>query len=145
MGALVVAFDIVFAEPDRMSPNIAADAFRDLDEVTREKLRALPSNDTVLADALRQSRVVAWKSQAFLSRRRNPRECSRRSDSQPWAVTRGHIFEFPGIAAERTHSRRRSQRGAALFTHPRRTRRYRPACSHCDGRLRRSGRTVSDP
>ncbi|MFZ1068900.1 MAG: CHASE2 domain-containing protein, partial [Pseudolabrys sp.] len=62
MGALVVAFDIVCAEPDRMSPSIAADAFRDLDEVTREKLRALPSNDTVLADALRQSRVVLGES-----------------------------------------------------------------------------------
>src|SRR6476660_10266853 len=62
MGALVVAFDIVFAEPDRMSPNIAADVFRDLDEATREKLRALPSNDTVLADALRQSRVVLGES-----------------------------------------------------------------------------------
>jgi adenylate cyclase len=62
MGALVIAFDIVFAEPDRMSPNIAADAFRDLDEATREKLRALPSNDTVLADALRRSHVVLGES-----------------------------------------------------------------------------------
>jgi adenylate cyclase len=62
MGALVIAFDIVFAEPDRMSPNIAADAFRDLDEATREKLRVLPSNDTVLADALRHSRVVLGES-----------------------------------------------------------------------------------
>jgi adenylate cyclase len=62
MGALVVGFDIVFAEPDRMSPNVAADAFRDLDEATRAKLRALPSNDTVLADALRQSRVVLGES-----------------------------------------------------------------------------------
>ena len=62
MGALVTAFDIVFAEPDRMSPNIAADAFRDLDEATRVKLRALPSNDTVLADAMRQSRVVLGES-----------------------------------------------------------------------------------
>src|SRR5262249_27885171 len=62
MGALVVAFDIVFAEPDRMSPNIAAEEFRDLDETTRTKLRALTSNDTVLADALRQSRVVLGES-----------------------------------------------------------------------------------
>jgi adenylate cyclase len=62
MGALVVAFDIVFAEPDRMSPNIAAEAFRDLDEATRAKLRALPSNDTVLADALRQFHVVLGES-----------------------------------------------------------------------------------
>ena len=62
MGALVIAFDIVFAEPDRMSPSVAAEAFRDLDEATRTKLRALPSNDSVLADALRQSHVVLGKS-----------------------------------------------------------------------------------
>src|SRR6187401_742655 len=62
MGALVVAFDVVFAEPDRMSPGIAADTFRDLDEATRTKLRTLPSNDAVLADAFRKSRVVLGES-----------------------------------------------------------------------------------
>ena len=58
MGALVVAFDVVFPEPDRMSPGIAADTFRDLDDATRAKLRTLPSNDAILADAFRKSRVV---------------------------------------------------------------------------------------
>ena len=58
MGALVIAFDVVFAEPDRMSPSVAANEFRDLDDATRAKLRALPSNDAVLADALKNSRVV---------------------------------------------------------------------------------------
>ena len=62
MGALVVAFDVVFAEPDRMSPSIAADTFRDLDEATRTKLRSLPSNDAMLADAFRKSRVVVGES-----------------------------------------------------------------------------------
>jgi adenylate cyclase len=62
MGALVVAFDVVFAEPDRMSPGIAADTFRDLDETTRTKLRSLPSNDAVLAEAFRKSRVVVGES-----------------------------------------------------------------------------------
>jgi adenylate cyclase len=62
MGALVVAFDVVFAEPDRMSPGIAADTFRDLDEATRTKLRTLPSNDAILADAFRKSRVVLGES-----------------------------------------------------------------------------------
>ena len=62
MGALVIAFDIVFAEPDRMSPGVAADAFRDLDEATRAKLRELPSNDAVFADALRKSPVVLGES-----------------------------------------------------------------------------------
>ncbi|HEY7230200.1 MAG TPA: adenylate/guanylate cyclase domain-containing protein [Pseudolabrys sp.] len=62
MGALVIAFDVVFAEPDRMSPSIAADTFRELDEATRTKLRSLPSNDAVFADALRHSRVVLGQS-----------------------------------------------------------------------------------
>src|SRR5207302_9885418 len=44
------------------NPDIAADTFRNLDEATREKLRALPSNDQVLADALRRSRVVLGES-----------------------------------------------------------------------------------
>jgi len=62
MGALVIAFDVVFAEPDRMSPSVAANEFRDLDDATRTKLRALPSNDAVLADALKNSRVVLGES-----------------------------------------------------------------------------------
>lgn len=58
LSAAVIAFDIVFSEPDRLTPSIAADTFQGLDEATREKLRALPSNDKVFADAMRRSRVV---------------------------------------------------------------------------------------
>lgn len=58
LGALVIAFDVVFAEPDRLNPGIAAETFPNLDEATREKLKALPSNDQVFADALRRSRIV---------------------------------------------------------------------------------------
>src|ERR1700675_3817645 len=62
LGAVVIAFDIVFSEPDRLNPDVAADTFRDLDEATREKLRALPSNDQVFADTMRRSRVVLGES-----------------------------------------------------------------------------------
>jgi adenylate cyclase len=62
LGAVVIAFDIVFSEPDRLNPDVAADTFRDLDEATREKLRALPSNDQIFADAIRRSRVVLGES-----------------------------------------------------------------------------------
>jgi adenylate cyclase len=58
LGAVAIAFDIMFAEPDRLNPGVAADTLRNLDEETRTKLRAMPSNDDVLADAMRQSRVV---------------------------------------------------------------------------------------
>jgi adenylate cyclase len=58
LGAVAIAFDIMFAEPDRLNPAVAADTLRNLDEETRTKLRALPSNDDILADAMRHSRVV---------------------------------------------------------------------------------------
>jgi adenylate cyclase len=58
LGAAAIAFDIMFAEPDRLNPAAAAETLRDLDEATRTKLRALPSNDDILAHALRQSPVV---------------------------------------------------------------------------------------
>ncbi len=58
LGAVAIGFDIMFAEPDRLNPAAAADTLRNLDEETRSKLRALPSNDEILADAMRQSRVV---------------------------------------------------------------------------------------
>ena len=57
-GALVIAFDVVFPEPDRLSPDVVAEVFRDLDEETRTKIRSSASTDSVFADALRQSRVV---------------------------------------------------------------------------------------
>lgn len=62
LGAVVIAFDVVFAEPDRLNPDAVADTLRNLDEATRERLRALPSNDQVLADAIRASRVVLGES-----------------------------------------------------------------------------------
>ncbi len=62
LGAVVIAFDAVFSEPDRLNPNVAADTFPNLDEETRAKLRALPSNDQVFADAIRASRVVLGES-----------------------------------------------------------------------------------
>ena len=57
-GALVIAFDVIFPEPDRLSPDVVAEIFRDLDEETRQKIRASSSTDTAFAQAIRQSRVV---------------------------------------------------------------------------------------
>jgi adenylate cyclase len=58
LGAAVIAFDVIFPEPDRMSPGLVADSFGNLDEETRQKLRALASNDQLFADAIHRSRVV---------------------------------------------------------------------------------------
>ena len=61
-GAAVIGFDVVFPEPDRMSPGQLASTLRDLDDATRERLRNLPSNDQILAEAIRHSRVVVGQS-----------------------------------------------------------------------------------
>ena len=58
MGAALVAFDIVFAEPDRMNPNKISDTVVGLDEATKAKLRVLPSNDEIMSQVIRKSRVV---------------------------------------------------------------------------------------
>jgi adenylate cyclase len=62
LGALVIAFDAVFSEPDRLNPDIAAETFRGLDEATRDKLKTLPSNDQLFADAISKARVVLGES-----------------------------------------------------------------------------------
>jgi len=61
-GAVVIAFDVVFPEPDRLNPDLAASSFVGLDDDTRARLRALPSNDQVFAEAIRKSRVVLGES-----------------------------------------------------------------------------------
>src|SRR5665811_199386 len=58
LGAVVIAFDIVFAEPDRLNPDVAADTIRNLDDATRNKLRALPSNDQISYTHLRAHETV---------------------------------------------------------------------------------------
>jgi adenylate cyclase len=58
LGAVVIAFDVVFSEPDRLNPDAAARTMRYIDEATRAKLRELPSNDQVFSDAISKSRVV---------------------------------------------------------------------------------------
>ena len=62
LGADVIAFDAVLSEPDRLNPDLAAESFGNLDEATREKLKSLPSNDQILAEAVRHSRVVLGES-----------------------------------------------------------------------------------
>lgn len=63
LGAAAIGFDIVFADPDHLSPAVAAGTFRGLDPETRSKLLELPSNDVVLADAIKRAgRVVISQS-----------------------------------------------------------------------------------
>ncbi len=57
-GAAVVGFDSVFSEYDRLSPDSVADTFTSLDESSRNALRALPSNESIMAAAMRKMPTV---------------------------------------------------------------------------------------
>ncbi|MFK4696029.1 adenylate cyclase [Bradyrhizobium diazoefficiens] len=57
-GAVAIGFDVVFSEADRLNPDLVASQMRYLDDATRAKLRELPTNDQILADAIKRSRVV---------------------------------------------------------------------------------------
>jgi adenylate cyclase len=57
-GAVLVGFDIVFAEPDRTSPGLLAESLTGLDDSMRARLREMPSNDSVLAEAMQRIKVV---------------------------------------------------------------------------------------
>jgi len=53
-----IGIDILMPEPDRLSPARVAGLLEGLDPVVAQKLAAMPSNDAVLADAIRGHRVV---------------------------------------------------------------------------------------
>jgi adenylate cyclase len=98
LGALTIGFDVIFAEPDRMSPAIAEQSFRGIDADTRAKLDSLPSNDQVLADAIKQSRVVVGQAGTAIPTPKSPAEAAlqtgfavRGPDPSPYLVT------FPGL------------------------------------------------
>jgi adenylate cyclase len=98
LGALAIGFDIVFAEPDRMSPAIAERSFRGIDAETRAKLDSLPSNDNVLAQAIRNSHVVVGE---FGSRRAEPWSKTEQTLRGGFAILgpdpTGFLYTVPGL------------------------------------------------
>jgi adenylate cyclase len=67
MQAVAIAFDVVFAEPDRTSPAEVVKHFRNLDDATREVLGHLPSNDKIFAEVIARGKVVVGQSGTGLS------------------------------------------------------------------------------
>jgi adenylate cyclase len=69
--AVAIAFDVVFAEPDRASPSEAVKQFRNLDEATREILIHLPTNDAIFAEVIGRGKVVVGQSGTNASNKRS--------------------------------------------------------------------------
>ena len=66
MQAVVVGFDVVFAEPDRLSPEKVAEDNPDLPAAVKAGLLMLPSNEQVLANSIKRSRVVVGETSVRL-------------------------------------------------------------------------------
>ena len=57
-----IGFDVVFAEPDRSSPDSLIETVEGIDESTRELIAGLPRNDMVFAEAVKRSPTVLGQS-----------------------------------------------------------------------------------
>ena len=132
MGAAAIAFDIVFSEPDRMSPGVAAETFAGLDDATRARLRALPSNDQVLADAIKHSRVVLGESGLPF-----PTPIPKNAVPSAGIATLGpnprpYLLNYPGLLRNVPVLEQAASR-ARPVQHPRRARRHRAPRADGDG------------
>ena len=94
LGAVAIGFDIIFPEPDRMSPAIAERSFRGIDTETRAKLDSLPSNDEALAEAITHSKAVVGQAGAASPEVRTAADAAlqtgfavRGPDARPYLVT----------------------------------------------------------
>lgn len=97
LGALVIGFDMIFSEPDRLSPGIAAGGFRNLDAATRDSLLALPDNDRMLADELSRSTVVLGESGSQFPSARDKEVRAPLGLATLGDDPKPFLFSFPGL------------------------------------------------
>ncbi|WP_027521382.1 CHASE2 domain-containing protein [Bradyrhizobium sp. Ec3.3] len=97
LGAAAIGFDAMFPEPDRLNPDLAVETFRNLDEATREKLRALPSNDQAFAEAIKSSRVVLGEAGLPASNSELDEKLPQTGLATLGEDPHPFLFEFPGL------------------------------------------------
>ena len=115
LGAVAIAFDVVFSEPDRLNPEAAAGTMRYLDEATRAKLRSLPSNDQILADAMRRSRVVLGETGLAAVRSELNKDLPLTGFATLGVDAEAFLFKFPGLLRN-IPILEKSAAGRGLFT-----------------------------
>jgi adenylate cyclase len=67
-GAKVIAFDVLFAERDRLSPDSIVTVYPELPDAAVSALRSLPSNDDLMAQSMAGARVVLGEAADSLRR-----------------------------------------------------------------------------
>ncbi|MDK9722952.1 MAG: adenylate/guanylate cyclase domain-containing protein [Rhodospirillales bacterium] len=97
-GGVVVGFDIVFAEPDRMSPSKVAQSMAGLDPAIKSRLLSMKSNDQVLAEAIaRTGRVILGQSAVDTQEYSEPGERPQTSVAELFGDPRIHLQTYPGM------------------------------------------------
>ncbi|MEM1076154.1 MAG: adenylate/guanylate cyclase domain-containing protein [Pseudomonadota bacterium] len=98
-GAVAIAFDIIFAEPDRLSPaQIAADNPLMPPQLAKE-LNTLPDNDAVLADAFSRSRIILGQTsvRSVAGNRSDKREMAEAQFALIGPDPKPYLMHFPDI------------------------------------------------
>ncbi|TQV83305.1 CHASE2 domain-containing protein [Denitrobaculum tricleocarpae] len=114
-GTLAVGFDIVFPEPDRMSPHIFGETIGGLDQELLTLLKQLPSNDRVFAEALAKGKSVLGQSGYQRRLGENAGVVKRVPVATVGQDPRHFLVQFPGIIRN-TPELEQAAAGLALFT-----------------------------
>ena len=114
--AAAVAFDILFAEPDRLSPARFAATNPLLDAEIRSRLTAMPDNEVALVSAFKRSRVVVGHAGHFAKlpdsgEKDLPKSAFGNLGGDPRPV----LFQYPGVLRNIT-SLERAAAGRGLIT-----------------------------
>jgi adenylate cyclase len=97
-GAAAIGFDVLFPEPDRMSPGAVAKALTQIDDETRKRLETLPTNDAVMANAMRAGKVVLGQSGVpFALPDSGPKDLPRTGFASMGASPEPYLITFDGL------------------------------------------------
>lgn len=97
-GAAAIGLDIIFPEPDRMSPRLIAESLPNLSETASDALRALPDNDRVFAAAIQRARVVLGLSGLTLPTDKSTQNAIKTTPFVTLGVDpKPYIFRLPSI------------------------------------------------
>jgi adenylate cyclase len=101
LGVAVIGFDIIFAEPDRTSPDKIAATFTNLPEEAKNSLKALPTNESVMAAAMRKVPVVVGQVGLFTGLPKGKEATKIRSPFRVFKGThpRPFLFQYTSLLA----------------------------------------------
>ncbi len=117
LGAGVIGFDIVFAEPDRLSPENIATALYGVDKDIQNMLMRLPGNDAKFASTLERSRVVLGQSMIHRSVPSSAADEPRKHQFAEYGGDpRPYLINFPGIVRN-VPELEAAATGLGMFTH----------------------------